>query len=172
MDKGKIMSENISSPVTEILKQHSINYDIITIPLTDDKKPVRNLEALLESEGRDPASVVRSLLFKTGSDAYVLLAVASGGRADWGALRKHLGERKLKMADFDQVEEATGYIIGAVPPIALPDTVTVIRDNNIDEYNTVIIGSGVLGYALALSNKDLKTVMGDNVQAGQFIKEE
>jgi len=166
------MSESISSPVTDMLKQHDISYDVITIPLTDDKKPVRNLEALLQSEGRDPASVVRSLLFKTGSDTHVLLAVAGGGRADWGALRKHLGKRKLKMADFDQVEDATGYVIGAVPPIALPDTLTVLRDNNIDDYDTVIIGSGVLGYALALSNQDLKTVMGDSVQAGQFIKEE
>ena len=166
------MSESISSPVTDMLKQHDISYDVITIPLTDDKKPVRNLEALLQSEGRDPASVVRSLLFKTGSDTYVLLAVAGGGRADWGALRKHLGERKLKMADFDQVEDATGYVVGAVPPIALPHTVIVIRDNNIDDYDTVIIGSGILGYALALSNQGLKTVMGNSVQTGQFIKEE
>ncbi len=166
------MSESVSSPVTDILQHNDIYYDIVTIPLTDDKKPVRNLEALLHSDGRDPASVVRSLLFKTGSDTYVLLAVAGGGRADWGAIRKHLGERKLKMADFDQVEDATGYVIGAVPPIALPDTLTVIRDNNIEDYDTVIIGSGVLGYALALSNQDLKTAMGDNTQTGQFIKEE
>ena len=164
------MSEFVSSPVTEQLQQHTIPYDVITIPLTEDKKPVRNLEALLESEGRDPASVVRSLLFKTGSDNYVLLAVAGGGRADWANLRKHLGERKLKMADFDQVEAATGYVIGAVPPIALPESLTVLLDNNINDYDTVIIGSGVLGYALALSSQNLKTAMASTATTGQFIK--
>ena len=164
------MSEFISSPVTDILQQHNIPYDVITIPLTEDNKPVRNLEALLQAEGRDPASVVRSLVFKTGSYTFVLLAVAGGGRADWASLRKHLGERKLKMAEFDQIERATGYVIGAVPPLALPDTLTVLLDNNIDDYDTVIIGSGVLGYALALSNQDLKTAMGTTAQTGQFIK--
>ena len=164
------MSDILSSSVTAMLQQHNIDYDVITIPLTDDKKPVRNLEALLEAEGRDPASVVRSLLFKTGSDTFALLAVAGGGRADWATLRKHLGERKLKMADFDQVEQATGYVIGAVPPIALPDNLTVLLDNNIDDYDTVIIGSGLLGYALALSSQSLRKVMANTAQSGQFIK--
>jgi Cys-tRNA(Pro)/Cys-tRNA(Cys) deacylase len=166
------VADQISSAVTELLQQQNIQFDVITIPLTEDKKPVRDLEELLKAEGRDPTSVVRSLLFKTGSDTYVLLAVAGGGRADWGALRKHLGERKLKMADFDQVESATGYVVGAVPPIALPDSVTVVCDSSIDSYDKVIIGSGVLGYALSLAGDDLKSVMGDSVATGDFIKDE
>lgn len=165
------MSEQIKSAVTDLLEQSQINYDVITIPLSEDKKPIRNLEALLESQGRDPSSVVRSLLFRTGSNIFVLLAAAGGGKADWGTLRKHLEERKLKMADFDQVEQATGYVVGAVPPIALPSDVRIILDNSLSSYDDVIIGSGVLGYALALSRKDLLKVMGDQIETGQFIKE-
>jgi Cys-tRNA(Pro)/Cys-tRNA(Cys) deacylase len=166
------MSEFISSPVTDILQQSDIHYDLITIPMTEDteeKKPIRSLEELLITQGRDPACVVRSLLFKTGSDTFVLLAVAGGGRADWATIRKHLGVRKLKMADMDQIEAVTGYVIGAVPPIALPDSLTVLLDNNINDYGTVIIGSGVLGYAIALSNQDLRTVMGQSAQTGQIL---
>lgn len=166
------MSEFMSSPVTDTLIQQDISYDVISIPLTEDKKPIRNLEALLAEQGRDPASVVRSLLFKTSSDDFVLLAVAGGGKADWAAIRKQLGVRKLKMADVDQVEAATGYVIGAVPPIALPESLTILLDNNINDYDTVIIGSGVLGYALALSNKALISAMGNKAQTGQFIKTE
>jgi prolyl-tRNA editing enzyme YbaK/EbsC (Cys-tRNA(Pro) deacylase) len=164
------MSDIISSPVTDYLQHHNIAYNVITIPLTEERKPVRNLEALLEAEGRDPASVVRSLLFKTGSDTFVLLAVAGGGRADWGVMRKHLGERKLKTANFDQVETVTGYVVGAVPPIVLPESLTILLDSNIDNYETVIIGSGVLGYALSLSSQDLKTAMAETAQTGQFTK--
>jgi Cys-tRNA(Pro)/Cys-tRNA(Cys) deacylase len=76
------------------------------------------------------------------------------------------------MADFDQVESATGYVVGAVPPIALPDSVTVVCDSSIDSYDKVIIGSGVLGYALSLAGDDLKSVMGDSVATGDFIKDE
>lgn len=163
------MSQTIDSPVTQLLNQLTLSFEVIEIPLSEDKKPIRNLEELLISEGRDPASVVRSLLFKTGLGAFVLLAVAGGGRADWGVLRKQLDERKLRMAEFDEVSEATGYVVGAVPPIALPEMIRVLLDKSVTDYDTVIIGSGVLGYALALSSKDLQIAMG-NADLGHFVK--
>ncbi|ODN67125.1 aminoacyl-tRNA deacylase [Methylophaga muralis] len=163
------MSQTISSPVTELLTQHAVTFEVVEIPLSEDKKPIRNLEELLSSQGRDPNSVVRSLLFKTGSGLFCLLAVAGGGRADWAALRKQLGEKKLRMAEFDEVSEATGYVVGAVPPIALPETVTVLADNSAFQFDQVIIGSGVLGYALALSGNDLQKVMSD-IPVSEFVK--
>lgn len=163
------MSDSISSPVTALLDAKEIHYQVIEIPLTEDKKPVRNLEELLTNQGHDPKSVVRSLLFRTGSDKFVLLAVAGGGRADWGTLRKHLDERKLRMAEFDEVAEATGYVVGAVPPVALPDTIHVLLDESVNEFDDVVIGSGVLGYALGLKAADLKVLMAD-AGTGQFIK--
>jgi Cys-tRNA(Pro) deacylase len=165
------MSHNIDSPVTQLLNQLTISFDVIEIPLSEDKKPIRNLEELLTSMGRDPSSVIRSIVFKTGSGAFVLLGVAGGGRADWGVLRKHLDERKLRMAEFDEVREVTGYVVGAVPPIALPESILVLLDKSVTDYDTVIIGSGVLGYALALSSKDLQIAM-NNADIGDFVKEE
>jgi len=155
------MSLSISSPVIDLLRQESIPYDVIEIPLTEDKKPVRNLEELLLKQGIDPQSVVRSVLFKTASGNFVLLAVAGGGRADWGILRKHLNERKCRMAEFDEVSEATGYVVGAVPPIALPENIKILVDSSVKDFETVVIGSGVLGFALSLKGADLLRLLGD-----------
>jgi len=163
------MSE-LQSPVTALLKQKQIAYSVIEIPLSEDKKPIRNLEEWLTGEGRDPHSVVRSLLFKTGSDKFVLLAVAGGGRADWAVLRKQLGEKKLRMAEFTEVSEATGYVVGAVPPIALPDSVQVLVDQSSFNFDEVIIGSGVLGYALALKAADLQSLLA-GAAVGEFVKD-
>jgi Cys-tRNA(Pro)/Cys-tRNA(Cys) deacylase len=161
----------ISSPVTELLEQHNIAFEVIEIPLSDDKKPIRNLEELLTEQGKDPQSVVRSVVFKTGSGKFALLAAPGGGRADWGVLRKHLGEKKARMAEFDEVPEQTGYVVGAVPPIALPDELTVLVDTSIDDYQDVIIGSGVLGFALSLKQRDLMTLLAD-ADKGVFVKAE
>jgi Cys-tRNA(Pro)/Cys-tRNA(Cys) deacylase len=163
-----MMSISITSPVTELLQHESIAYDVIEIPLTEDKKPIRNLEELLLKRGIDPQSVVRSVLFKTASDKFVLLAVAGGGRADWGVLRKHLNERKCRMAEFDEVPEATGYVVGAVPPIALPEDIKILVDNSVKDYESVVIGSGVLGFALSLKGADLLKLLGDADQ-GIFV---
>jgi Cys-tRNA(Pro)/Cys-tRNA(Cys) deacylase len=151
-----------------LLQRESIAYDVIEIPLSEDKKPVRNLEELLSKQGIDPQSVVRSVLFKTASDNFVLLAVAGGGRADWGVLRKHLNERKCRMAEFDEVPEATGYVVGAVPPVALPESIKVLVDNSVKDYETVVIGSGVLGFAISLKGTDLLKLLG-NANQGVFV---
>ncbi|OUR73657.1 hypothetical protein A9Q78_03010 [Methylophaga sp. 41_12_T18] len=163
------MSQTISSPVTELLEQQNIPFEVIEIPLSEDKKPIRNLEELLTEQGKDPSSVIRSILFKAKSGTFSLLAAPGGGRADWGTLRKHLGERKLRMAEFDEVPEVTGYVVGAVPPIALPDSVKVLVDESINNYDDVIIGSGVLGFALGLKRSALETVF-ENSDVGQFVK--
>ncbi len=162
------MSLPLNSPVVELLQRENIAYDVIEIPLTEDKKPVRNLEELLIKQGLNPQSVVRSVLFKTASDKFVLLAVAGGGRADWGVLRKHLNERKCRMAEFDEVPAATGYVVGAVPPVALPENIQMLVDNSVKDYETVVIGSGVLGFALSLKSADLLKLFGDADQ-GVFV---
>ncbi|MCB5185557.1 YbaK/EbsC family protein [Methylobacillus gramineus] len=163
------MTTAFTSPVTDLLNRLAITFSVIEIPLSEDKKPVRNLEELLESQGLEPKSVVRSVVFRTGSEKFILLAVAGGGRADWALLRNHLDERKLRMAEYDEVPEATGYVVGAVPPIALPEGLKVMVDSSLGDYETVVIGSGILGYALALKSADLLRAFGDAEQ-GSFTK--
>jgi len=160
----------LNSPVTSLLNQHHIAFDSLEIPLTEDKKPVRSLEELLSANNLDPKSVVRSVVFKGESGQFVMLAVAGGGRADWAILRKHLNEKKCRMAEFDEVPQATGYVVGAVPPIALPMQVRVLVDNSVKNYQSVVIGSGVLGYALMLKGSDLLTLLAE-AEFDDFTKE-
>ncbi|MDO9366423.1 MAG: YbaK/EbsC family protein [Methylotenera sp.] len=160
---------DIHSPVTDLLQSKNIAFEMIEIPLSENSKPILDLEALLSAKGLDPTSVVRSVVFKADSGKYTLLAVASGGRADWGVLRKHLDERKLRMAEYEEVPEATGYVVGAVPPIALPETVHVLVDKSVRNYETVVIGSGVLGYAIALKGQDLLALL-VGADEGEFVK--
>ncbi len=164
------MTANIHSPVTELLVQHHIQFQVIEIPLSEDKKPIRSLEELLSAQGLDPQSVVRSVVFKGESSGFCLLAVAGGGRADWALLRSHLNERKCRMAEYDEVPEATGYVVGAVPPIALPEGLRVLVDSSVSRYETVVIGSGVLGYALAVRSADLMQLLSSKT-LGSFVKE-
>lgn len=164
------MTANIHSPVTELLVQHHIQFQVIEIPLSEDKKPIRSLEELLSAQGLDPQSVLRSVVFKGESSGFCLLAVAGGGRADWALLRSHLNERKCRMAEYDEVPEATGYVVGAVPPIALPEGLRVLVDSSVSRYETVVIGSGVLGYALAVRSADLMQLLSSKTQ-GSFVKE-
>jgi Cys-tRNA(Pro)/Cys-tRNA(Cys) deacylase len=164
------MADNLDSPVTRQLHALGVNYETIGIPLDPDKKPVRSLEELLAGQNRSPSQIVRSLVFRTGSGGFIVLAVAGSGKADWGILRKHLNERRLTMAQPEEVLKATGFPIGAVPPIALPKTVRIMVDAGVFEFERVVIGSGVLGYALDIARAGLRQALAE-AEIGQFVKQ-
>lgn len=162
------MTLTVDSPVTTVLAEHNVDFNVMEIPLSDDKKPIRSLEVLLSSQGLEPQSVVRSIVFKTADNEFVLLAVAGAARADWGVLRQYLKTRKCRMATFEEVLAATGYSVGAVPPIALPTSLKILLDESIEHYEQVVIGSGVLGFALSLKSTDLLSLM-TSAERGQFV---
>ncbi len=164
------MSEHLDSPVTRQLHTLGVNYEAIGIPLDPDKKPVRSLEELLAGQNRNSGQIVRSLVFRTGSGGFILLAVAGGGKADWSMLRKHLNERRLTMAQPEEVLAATGFPIGAVPPVALPESVRILVDAGVFEFERVVIGSGVLGYALDVASTGLRQALAE-AEIGLFVKQ-
>ncbi len=163
------MTSSLDSPVTRRLDELGIGYTPIAIPLDAERKPIRSLEESIAAHGGDPTCIVRSLVFRTGSGGFVLLAIAGGGRADWGALRKHLGERRLALAEPQEVLDATGFPIGAVPPLALPESIRVLVDEGVFAHARVVIGSGVLGYALELTSADLRRAL-KAAEVGRFTK--
>lgn len=159
----------VSSPVSELLEREGISFEWVEIPLDPERKPIRTLEELVEARSMSPAQIVRSLVFRTGSGGFVLLAASANARADWGKLRKHTGERRLTMAEPEQVLEATGYPIGAVPPIALPETVRHLVDEGIFAHEQVFIGAGVLGWSILVRSADLKRLL-ETAEQGTFTK--
>ncbi len=163
------MSTSVSSPVSEHLESLGISFEWVEIPLDPERKPIRSLEEVMSGRGMSPARIVRSLLFRTGGGDYALLAAPATARADWGRLRKALGERRLTMADLAEVPEITGYPVGAVPPLVLPDRVRVLADEAIFSHERVVIGSGVLGWAIELAGGDLRRAMA-GVETGSFTR--
>ena len=163
------MAAIVSTPVSALLQTRNIPFEQIVIPLSPDKKPIRALEEILGEHGYLPGSVVRSILFRTDAEKYILLAIAGSNKADWGVLRKQLNERRLTLAEPSEVAAQTGYVIGAVPPLALPESIRVLADESLQAYEKLIIGSGVLGYAFGLSGADLCGLM-EEAEFGRFGK--
>jgi prolyl-tRNA editing enzyme YbaK/EbsC (Cys-tRNA(Pro) deacylase) len=51
----------------------------------------------------------------------------------------------------------------------LPSSIRVLVDDGIKDYQTVVIGSGILGYALALKGADLLRLLA-TAEHGSFVK--
>lgn len=116
---------------------------------------VDSLEQAAEERGQRPDQVIRSILFRTGEDEYLMALVAGPGQISWRKLRKHLGQSRLTMASEDEVLEVTGYRVGAVSPFGLPRPIRVLVDPAILAEDEVSLGSGLRGVAIMMKSADL-----------------
>ncbi len=129
--------------------------------------PVNSLEQAAQERGQQPEQVVRSILFRLGSDQYAMVLMAGPAQVAWKLLRQHFGQSRLTMASQDEVFAVTGYPIGAVAPFGLPKPIPVLIDESVLAQAEVSIGSGVRGTTVILSTKDLVRALPDG-KIGQF----
>lgn len=153
---------SFTSPVTRTLDDAGIPYRVFQHP-----GPVHSLEQAARERGQQPGQVVRSLLFRLGPEQFVMVLVAGPAQVSWPALRAYLGQSRLTTASEGEVLDVTGYSIGAVSPLGLPNPLRVLIDEGICRQEEISIGSGERYMTIILQIKDLLKVLGE-VEIGKF----
>lgn len=103
--------------------------------------------------GCEVAAIVKSLLFE--ADGAPLLVLASGpNRVDTAALGARLGA-EIGKADAAAVKQATGYSIGAVPPLGHLMPLRTVFDETLLELPVVWAAAGSATAVFAVSPAEL-----------------
>jgi Cys-tRNA(Pro) deacylase len=122
---------------------------------------VTSLEQAARERGQRPEQIVRSILFRTGEDEYLMVLVAGPAQISWKALRTYLGQSRLTMASEAEVLAVTGYPIGAVSPFGTARSLRVLVDASVFAEEEISIGSGIRGTTIILKSEDLKRALGE-----------
>jgi Cys-tRNA(Pro)/Cys-tRNA(Cys) deacylase len=147
---------NESPPVSIELENREIPHRVFR-----HAGPVKSLEQAALERGQRPEQVVRSILFRTGEDEYLMALVAGPAQISWKALRAYLGQSRLTMASEKEVLAVTGYQIGAVSPFGTARPLRVLVDPSVLDAEEISIGSGVRGTTVILKSEDLKRALGE-----------
>lgn len=137
----------------------------------EHENPIKSIEQAAAERGQDVTQLVRSILFRVGKDEFMLVMVAGPGQLSWAALRAHLGQSRMTMATKDEVLSVTGYPIGTVAPIGLPQPIRLLADKNVFIHAEISFGSGKHGSAIIMQTEDFKKVLG-NVEIGEFLSKD
>ena len=156
------MTETDSTPVTRALAALNVPHRLFRHP-----GPIHSLEQAAQERGQSPDQVVRSIVFRVGKDEYVMVLIAGAGQVSWPALRRHLGQSRLTMANESELLAATGYQIGAVSPFALPRPMRLLLDKSVLIPDEISIGSGERGATVILRSEGLRRALGE-AELGQF----
>jgi len=137
------------SPALEAIANAGIDYRVVRF------EPARDLGEAAERRGTTVDRILKTMVVRTGEDAYVIALVPGDRVIDWGALRDHLGLRRLALADATQAFAATGYRRGTITPFGVNRAVAVIVDVGVIGRGEVSVGAGIPGTAIHLDVDDL-----------------
>jgi Cys-tRNA(Pro) deacylase len=92
--------------------------------------------------GCELGQIVKTLVFVVDDANVVVALVAGDNRADLDAVAQHAGGERARMANADEVREATGYAIGGVCPFDLPAGLPVFADDSLLRFDVVYPAAG------------------------------
>lgn len=143
--------------VTRLLEANGVPYRLLP-----HDEPVFTVEAAAAQRGVVREEMVKSILLRDRKGHYVMACLTGEARLDPKAVSQYLPEewKRLFFASAQEIEVVTGYVQGAVAPLALPDDVPVIFDEALAACRRVNISSGDPLAGLELDPRDLIRLAG------------
>jgi prolyl-tRNA editing enzyme YbaK/EbsC (Cys-tRNA(Pro) deacylase) len=144
--------------VQEALDQSGLSLEVIELP-----QSTRTAQEAADAVGCHLGQIVKSLVFR-GSDSETpyLVLVSGPNRADLERVSQLVGE-PVRMADADFVREVTGFCIGGVAPVGLPESIQTLIDRDFLQYDTIWAAAGTPRSVFSLSPDDLRQLTAGQV---------
>ena len=130
--------------------------------------PTPTVAAAAEAVGAAPEHILKTVVFV--AQGKPVLVIASGtARIDTRALARHLGvsRKHLRIARPEEVLAATGYPVGAVPPLGHRQPLPTFVDERVLAHEVVYAGGGAENALLRIATRTLLEAIQPQVVAVQ-----
>lgn len=149
------------TPAIDLLKKAKAEHRVHSYQ-HDPKSASYGLEAA-EKLGLDPARVFKTLLAATEKGELLVAVVPVAGSLDLKALAHAAGVKKADMADPQQAQRSTGYLVGGISPLGQKKRLRTFIDDSAQQFPSIHVSAGRRGLELELSAE----VLAEHTQ-GQF----
>ncbi|MGQ9572480.1 MAG: YbaK/EbsC family protein [Dehalococcoidia bacterium] len=131
----------------------------INIEIRQFDQSTRTAQEAADAIGVSLGQIVKSLVFL--ADGQPVLVLASGpNRTDTAKLARQAGAQKVRRASAEDVQAATGFVIGGVPPIGHPQALPIYFDRDLLQYDTVWAAAGTPNTVFAIAPQRLAEASG------------
>ncbi|TEB11412.1 Cys-tRNA(Pro)/Cys-tRNA(Cys) deacylase YbaK [Pelotomaculum sp. FP] len=145
---------NVLEKVQSYLDQYNLGLKIIEL-----KEDTSTCELAAAALGVEVGQIAKTLVFL--ADGQPVLVVASGDRKiNSGKLKRLLAAVKVRMADPGTVLEVTGYPVGGVCPLALPESLPIFLESTMQRFGVVYAAAGTPNSALPVTMRQLEIITG------------
>ncbi|MGH1429701.1 MAG: Cys-tRNA(Pro) deacylase [Neptuniibacter sp.] len=148
------------TPAINAAKKAKVNYNVHEY--THDPKAESYGEEAAEAIGVAAERVFKTLLVAINGDNKKLAVgvVPVSGQLDLKAMATALKAKKLTMANPQDAERATGYVVGGISPLGQKKRLPMVLDSSAECFETIYMSAGRRGLEIEMSAADLQTLTG------------
>jgi len=151
------------TPGIKIAKKAKINYKLHEYD-HDPDTPSYGEEAAREL-GISPDRVFKTLVIELDSSVLAVSVIPVSKKLDLKGVAKALGAKRARIADKEQVQRSTGYLLGGVSPLGQKKRLRTIIEASALSHDTIHVSAGRRGLEIELAPEDLK-----NLTSGSFAQ--
>lgn len=145
---------DVVEKVQSYLEQYNMGLEVTVL-----EESTSTCELAAEALNVEVGQIAKTLVFLAGGQP--VLVVASGdNRVKSSKLKKRLGVSKVRLADPETVRRVTGYSVGGVCPVALPEKLPILLDNSMRRFTVVYAAAGTPNSALPVTMEQLEKITG------------
>ncbi len=145
------------TPAIVLLQKRKIKHHIHSYQ-HDPHTTSYGLEAA-QKLGVDPNRVFKTLVAKVDNHFLVVAVVPVNGSLNLKALAQSVSAKKAVMAEKEEVQRSTGYVLGGVSPVGQKKRLKTIIDNSARALPSIYISAGRRGLEVELASDDLLTLL-------------
>lgn len=119
-------------------------------------------ELAAQALGVTAAQIAKTLCFVADGQP-ILLTTCGDKKTDTKALARQLGAKKIRFADAETVQQATGFPPGGVSPVGILPGVPLYLDRSLWDFDIVYAAAGTANSALPVSPDRLREITGATV---------
>jgi Cys-tRNA(Pro)/Cys-tRNA(Cys) deacylase len=135
-----------------LLEASGISFSLHTYPLDEDDISAEKVAGYL---GMAPERIFKTLIARGDRTGPMLIMAPAGTEVDLRAVARHSGDKRVEMVPQREVQGLTGYVRGAVTPLAIPRNYPVFIEETAILWETIGISAGARGMELTLAPEDL-----------------
>lgn len=108
-----------------------------------------------EKIGADPSRVFKTLVVAIDGKDLAVGVVPVDSMLSMKLVAKAAGGKKAMMADKQDVQRSTGYVLGGVSPLGQKKRLRIFIDDSARSFDTIFVSAGRRGLEIELSPEDL-----------------
>jgi Cys-tRNA(Pro)/Cys-tRNA(Cys) deacylase len=141
------------TPAINLLKKQKFDYKIHEYQ-HDAKAESYGLEAA-QKLGISAEQVFKTLVVKLDNSDLAVAVLPVDKMLSMKLIAKAVSAKKADMADKQEVQRSTGYVLGGVSPLGQKKRLKTVIDESVKQHQTIFISAGKRGLEIEISGQDL-----------------